>query len=127
MEMVAYQLTQDLTNIFMQRQELSIYHKEMVWQDNIRGECSACEMHILTISVSGVKMVGLEKYIVLVNIMRMLAHIRFVYVRMSILSLTKDKEEGVIKVRWRVVGLGMGRMVLRYFPDKLWEKGSMER
>jgi hypothetical protein len=41
MEMVAYQLTQDLTNIFMQRQDWSIYHKEMVLQDNIRGEYSA--------------------------------------------------------------------------------------
>ena len=42
MEMVAYQLTQDLTNIFMQRQDWSIYHKEMVLQDNIRGECIYC-------------------------------------------------------------------------------------
>ena len=72
-------------------------------------------------------MVGLEKYMLLINIMRMLAHIRFVYVRMSILSLNKEKEEGIIKVRWRVVGLGMGRMVLRYFPDRLWDKGNMER
>jgi hypothetical protein len=39
LEMVAYQLTQDLTNIFMQRQEWSMYHKEVVLQDNIRGEC----------------------------------------------------------------------------------------
>ena len=38
LEMVAYQLTQDLTNIFMQRQEWSMYHKEVVLQDNIRGE-----------------------------------------------------------------------------------------
>ena len=30
-------------------------------------------------------------------------------------------------VRWRVVGLGMVRLVLRYFPDGLWEKGNMER
>ena len=72
-------------------------------------------------------MVGLDKYMLLINTMRVLAHIRFVYVRMSILSLTKEKEEGSIKVRGRVVGLGMGRMVLRYFPDRLWEKGSMER
>ena len=72
-------------------------------------------------------MVGLENYMLLINIMRMLAHIRFVYVRMNILSLKKEKEDGIIKVRWRVVGLGMGRMVLRYFPDRLWEKGSMER
>jgi len=111
LELVAYQLTQDLNNIFMQRQDWTIYHMEMVLQDNIRG----------------VKMVGLDKYMLLINTMRVLAHIRFVYVRMSILSLTKEKEEGIIKVRWRVVGLGMGRMVLRYFPDRLWDKGNMER
>jgi len=111
LEMVAYQLTNDLTNIFMQRQDWSIYHKELVLQDNIRG----------------VKVVGLEKYMLLVNMLRLLAHIRFVYVRMSLLSVNKEKEEGVIKVRWRVVGLGVGRMILRYFPDRLWEKGNMER
>ena len=45
MEMVAYQLTQDLANIFMQRQDWSIYHKKMVLQDNIRGQCiTACKM-----------------------------------------------------------------------------------
>merc|ERR1719508_396671 len=111
LEMVAYQLTQDLTNIFMQRQEWSMYHKEVVLQDNIRGA----------------KVVGLDKYMLLVNVLRLLAHIRFVYVRMSLLSLTKEEEEGIIKVRWSVVGLGMGRLVLRYFPDRLWEKGNMER
>ena len=70
---------------------------------------------------------GLDKYMLLVNVLRLLAHIRFVYVRMSLLSLTKEEDEGIIKVRWRVVGLGMGRLVLRYFPDRLWEKGNMER
>ena len=40
LELVAYQLTQDLTNIFMQRQDWTIYHREMVLQDNIRGERS---------------------------------------------------------------------------------------
>jgi hypothetical protein len=74
-----------------------------------------------------VKVFGLEKYMLLVNMLRVLAHIRFVYVRMSLLSVNKDVEEGIIKVRWRVVGLGALRLVLRYFPDRLWEKGNMER
>ena len=77
--------------------------------------------------VLGVKVVGLEKYMLLVNVMKLLAHIRFVYVRMTLLSVTKEEEEGIIKVRWRVVGLGTLRLVLRYFPDRLWEKGNMER
>ena len=72
-------------------------------------------------------MVGLDKYMLLVNVLRLLAHIRFVYVRMSLLSVAKEEDEGIIKVRWSVVGLGMGRLVLRYFPDRLWEKGNMER
>ena len=70
---------------------------------------------------------GLEKYMLLINIMRMLAHVRFVYVRMTLLSVSKDEEASTVKVRWNIVGLGMARLVLRYFPDRLWEKGNMER
>ena len=73
------------------------------------------------------KVVGLEKYRVLVNIVRMVAHIRFLYVKITILSVTKEEEAGTVNIRWRMVGLGMTRMLLRYFPDRLWEKGSMER
>lgn len=72
-------------------------------------------------------MVGLEKYKILLNIMRMLAHVRFVYVRMTLLSVSKDEENSTVKIRWNIVGLGMVRLVLRYFPDRLWEKGNMER
>ena len=73
------------------------------------------------------KVVGLEKYKTLVNIMRMVAHIRFLYVKMTILSVSKEEEAATIVIRWRMVGLGMMRMLLRYFPDRLWQKGSMER
>ena len=52
---------------------------------------------------------------------------RFVYVRMTLLSVTKDEDEGSVKIRWSIVGLGMVEFCLRYFPDRLWEKGSMER
>ena len=33
-----------------------------------------------------------------VNLLRMLAHARFVYVRMSLLSVTLDEEEGCVQV-----------------------------
>ena len=52
---------------------------------------------------------------------------RFVYVRMTLLSVTKDEDEASVKIRWSIVGLGMVEFCLRYFPDRLWEKGSMER
>ena len=31
------------------------------------------------------------------------------------------------RVRWRIAGLGMVRMLVRYFPDKMWLKGNMDR
>merc|ERR1712241_983522 len=111
LELISYQLTHDLTNIFMKRQEWRMYHPEMVFVDNVRGS----------------RLAGLEKYMILINIMRMLAHVRFVYVRMTLLSVSKDEETSTIKIRWNIVGLGMVRLVLRYFPDRLWEKGNMER
>ena len=75
----------------------------------------------------GSRLAGLEKYRILINIMRLLAHVRFVYVRMTLLSVSKDEETSTIKIRWNIVGLGMVRLVLRYIPDRLWEKGNMER
>ena len=46
---------------------------------------------------------------------------------MTLLSVSKDEENSTVKIRWNIVGLGMVRLVLRYFPDRLWEKGNMER
>jgi len=111
LELISYQLTQDLTNIFMKRQEWRMYHPELVFVDNVRGS----------------RLVGLDKYMLFINLMRMLAHVRFVYVRMTLLSVSKDEEASTVKIRWNIVGLGMARLVLRYFPDRLWEKGNMER
>ena len=82
---------------------------------------------LLNKMLQGMRLVGLEKYMLTVNLLRMLAHFRFVYVRMSVLSVTKDEEEGSVKIRWSIVGLGMLRFCLRYFPDRLWEKGSYQQ
>ena len=38
LELISYQLTHDLTNIFMQRQEWGMYHPELVFVDNVRGQ-----------------------------------------------------------------------------------------
>ena len=38
LEFVSYILTNDLTNIFMQRQDWSIYRRDVVFQDNVKGK-----------------------------------------------------------------------------------------
>ena len=109
LDFVSYILTNDLTNIFMQRQDWTIYRRDLVFQ------------------YKDINIVGLEKYMLFVNLLRMLAHARFVYVRMTLLSVTLDEEESSVQVRWSIIGLGMLEFCLRYFPDRLWEKNSMER
>jgi len=111
LELISDQLTRDLTNIFMKRQNWSIYRKDLVFQDTSRG----------------IKIVGLQKYQLYINLLRMLAHMRFVYVRMTLLSVSKDEDESSVEIRWSIVGLGFLKFCIRYFPDKLWEKNSMER
>merc|ERR1719228_649287 len=104
LDMVAYQLTHDLINLFLGKQNWALYHPNMILQDNIRGKTYE----------------GLQEYIKIVNLVRLIAHLRFVYVRFHILKITTHPEDNTIRVRWRIAGLGMLRMLVRYFPDRLW-------
>jgi len=111
LERIAYQLSQDLINIFLKKQHWDMYHPNMVLEDDIRGK----------------RYEGLIDYIRVVNIMKLTAHLRFVYVRFHILKITKHPEDNTIRIRWRIAGLGMARMLLRYFPDRLWMQGMMDK
>lgn len=110
LEKLAHQLTYDLVNIFLRSPDWNMYHTNMVLEDNIRGKIFE----------------GLDKYVIFVNLMKITAHIRFVYVRFHILNITKNPEQNTIKIRWRIVGLGMVRLIFRYFPDRLWMRGNMD-
>lgn len=88
-----------------------MYHTNMVLEDNIRGR----------------RYIGLDKYTKIVNLLKLSAHVRFVYVRFHILKMSKHPEDGTIRVRWRIAGLGMVRMIVRFIPDKMWMKGNMDR
>ena len=76
--------------------------------------------------ISGKRIEGLLNYIKFVNLLRILAHIKFVYVRFHVLNLTKQPEDGTIRIRWRIAGLGVTRLVLRYIPDQMWKRGYMD-
>ena len=127
LELVSYQLTRDLTNIFMQRQNWDMYHTRVELRDNLRGRKTKYFGNLFLVVVTGLRLAGLDQYKLTVNLLRLLAHVRFVYVRMSLLSVSTNQEEASVKVRWSIRGLGVLRFILRYFPDRLWEKGSLER
>ena len=64
--------------------------------------------------VRGVEYRGLLFYIKDLNLTKIRAHIKYVYVRPQILSLEKREDERTIRVDWRYVGLTTLRMAFRY-------------
>lgn len=105
------ELAHHLTNIFVQQSDWLIFHPNLVFEDRIREK----------------RIEGLLNYVKFVNLVRILAHIKFVYVRFQILKLTKHPEDGTIRVRWRIAGLGVMRLALRYIPDQMWKRGNMDK
>ena len=108
---VASKLAVDLTNVFLNRITIDLYHPDMELDDRIRGQ----------------QFKGLIYYIKNIHLLKIMAHIRFVYVRPQIVKLTKIHEDRKIVVDWRFVGLTQFRMAIRYIPDKLWNRANMDQ
>ena len=104
------ELALDLTNVFLNKVTIPLYHPEIVLEDRIRGQTFN----------------GLLIYIKNMHLLKIAAHIKFVYVRPQIVSMKKFEEDKKIVVDWRFVGLTLSRMVIRYFPDKLWNRANMD-
>ena len=77
--------------------------------------------------IRGVKYTGLALYLKDLNLTKIRAHIKFVYVRPKILSLVKHEEDRTIHVDWRHVGVTTLRLVVRYIPDQLWFRDNMDK
>ena len=107
---VASRLALDLTNVFLNRLTIDLYHPDIEIEDKIRGQ----------------QFKGLIFYIKNMHLLKILAHLKFVYVRPQIVKLTKHSEERRIVVEWRFVGLTMTRMAIRYIPDRLWNRAIMD-
>ena len=63
--------------------------------------------------VRGVQFRGLLFYIKDLNLNKITAHIKYVYVRPQILSLEKREDDQTIRVDWRYVGLTTLRLAVR--------------
>eukprot|EP00092_Neocalanus_flemingeri_P085956 GFUD01108235.1.p1 GENE.GFUD01108235.1~~GFUD01108235.1.p1 ORF type:complete len:250 (+),score=69.16 GFUD01108235.1:34-783(+) len=111
LDKVANLLSLDLANVFLKKINIPLYHPEVVLEDRIRGQTFN----------------GLILYIKNMHLLKIVAHIKFVYVRPHIVSLTKHPEDNTIRVTWKLVGLGVVRMMLRYFPDQLWLRSNMDK
>ena len=94
---MAYVLSHDLLNMFLKSQEWDMYHHNMVLQDNIRGKRYQNNTLCNQLYLQPHRFEGLDQYMKIVNLLKLTAHIRFVYVRFHILKMTKHPEDGTIR------------------------------
>ena len=94
---MAYVLSHDLLNMFLKSQEWDMYHHNMVLQDNIRGKRYQNTSLGNQLYLQPRRFEGLDQYMKIVNLLKLTAHIRFVYVRFHILKMTKHPEDGTIR------------------------------
>lgn len=97
-------LKNDLPQLFVKSLDYRIYTQDLLFINNIKGQTSR----------------GLVWYVKTISFLRIVAHIKFAYVRMHILKMTAHPEDNTIKVRWRIVGIPGYKVVSSILTFKVW-------
>lgn len=98
-------LSNTLPKLFVQPMDYSIYHPNLIFQDNIRGR----------------QTVGIYNYVKTIALLRTVGHLKYAYVTFTIIRITQHPEEGVIRVRWRISGISGLKVMFMFWKYKLWE------
>uniref|UniRef100_A0A1B6D445 Uncharacterized protein n=1 Tax=Clastoptera arizonana TaxID=38151 RepID=A0A1B6D445_9HEMI len=98
-------LGETLPKLFVQSLDYSIYHKEVVHENNINGT----------------RTVGLYPFIKQIALLRTVGHLKFAYVKFHVLKITSHPEDSTIKVRWRIRGITGFRVLVAFWKFKVWK------
>ena len=110
---VADQITFDLGQVLTSKIDFikGTYHPDILLEDNIRGK----------------KYGGLMEYMKNINLLKIVTHLKFVYSRVHVDSVTANPITNLIRVEWRIVGLGFTRMIVSYVPQAMWRRENMDK
>lgn len=64
---------------------------------------------------------GLYDYVKQMALLRTVGHLRFAYVRVDVLKITKHPEDYTVKVRWRITGISAMKVMLNFWKYRLWK------
>lgn len=56
-----------------------------------------------------------------IALLRAVGHLKYAYVKLTVLRITKHPEDGTIRCRWRVVGISGLKVMFMFWRYKLWE------
>uniref|UniRef100_A0A1B6KL10 Uncharacterized protein n=1 Tax=Graphocephala atropunctata TaxID=36148 RepID=A0A1B6KL10_9HEMI len=105
-------LSKTLPKLFIQPLDYSIYHPNLIFENNIRGT----------------RTVGLFHYVRQIALLRMIGHFKFAYVKFDILKITSHPEDGSVKVRWRIKGISGMKVFFNFWKFSILNmKESIER
>lgn len=51
---------------------------------------------------------------------KILAHLRYAHVRMEVLNSSREDDDGTVRIRWRIKGVGGLRIMLTFWKVKVW-------
>lgn len=102
-------LAESLPKLFIQPMDYSIYHPEIVFENNIRGT----------------RTVGLYPYVKQIALLRTIGHLKYAYVKLEILKITQHSEDSSVKVRWRIRGISGLKVMFLFWKYRLWNFKEM--
>ncbi|CAH1964863.1 unnamed protein product [Acanthoscelides obtectus] len=97
-------LGDNLPKLFIQPLDYTIYHADIIFEDNIRN----------------IRTVGMYNYVKQVALLRIVGHIKFAYVKFDILKITFHPEDSTVKVRWSIKGISALTVMTKFWKYKLW-------
>lgn len=98
-------LANTLPKLFIQPLDYSIYNPNLIFENNIRG----------------MRTEGLYHYVKQVALLRTVGHLKYAYVTLEVIKITKHPEENTVKVRWRIKGISAMRVMFQFWKYKLWK------
>lgn len=88
-------LANDLPRFFVKPFNYNIYHKNIIFEDNIRGK----------------RFCGFDQYFLQAKLFYVVSHLRFMYVNFDVLKITAHTEDGTVKVRWKISVLRLRKLL----------------
>lgn len=103
LETIHRELSECLPKFFVSTHKFTLYTKDVIFEDHIRKVATK----------------GINDYMINLSLLRIKGHLSYSSVALRVLKITKDEDEGTVKVRWQIRGLPGWRVIFtfwRYVP-----------
>ncbi|XP_014207046.1 uncharacterized protein LOC106638415 [Copidosoma floridanum] len=95
----------DFPAFFIKTINYKIYHPEIEFVNNIKGETTK----------------GIYPYVKQMAWLRTVGHIKYAYVKMDVLQITMHTQDNTVRVRWRINGITGIRVLINFWKFKFWK------